>query len=60
MSENDFQCRPTLLYKTVNGVSDNGPFLEQTNFNIRKGSLYTRHVSHYIPKNINVQELGIA
>jgi hypothetical protein len=41
------------LYKTVNGVLDNSAFLEQLNFNIRKGNQCTRHrFSYYIPKTV--------
>jgi hypothetical protein len=41
------------LYKTVNGVLDDTAFLEQLNFNIRKGNLRTRHLFSYsLPKAV--------
>jgi hypothetical protein len=39
------------IYKAVNGVLDNSAFLEQLNFNIRKGNLSIGHIfSYHIPK----------
>jgi hypothetical protein len=48
------------LYKIVNGVLDNSKFLEQLNFNIRKGNLHTRYLFPYhIPKTVMYKNLPL-